>query len=337
MEVEKLTQLQIQIESLETYAGLWEQTRDTLSWHCPFVLPFWLQAVARHLGGTGDDGRPYIVTVLESRTPIGVVPLAIDADRAGFLGPHHVCDYQDFVTAPGSETRVLAATLDHLASSGIKRLDLRTLRPDARILAALNDLATRRPMGITSTEDDVSFETDLPRDWEGYLMQLSGKQRHEVRRKLRRLEENGPYTFRVVTDPEDIDGETERFLDLFHKNRQDKAEFMTPVMGDYFKDLIRGLARQGMLRLGFLEVEAQPAATVLCFDYQGVRYLYNNGYDSTYDALSVGILSKAFSIHGAIESGCTRYDFLKGHEVYKGRIGGKSTDLYHYTIDLEHD
>lgn len=330
-EVEKLTQLQIKIESMETYTGLWEQTRDTLSWHCPFVLPFWLQAVERHLG---FSGQPHIVTVYEDQTPIGIVPLAIDEGQAGFLGPHNVCDYQDFVTAPKSDTRVLAAALDHLAEAGIKHLDLRTLRPDARILAALNDLADQRALQITSTVDDVSFETDLPRDWEDYLMQLSGKQRHEVRRKLRRLDDNGPYTFREVSGLTAIDEETERFLELFHKNRRDKAEFMTAAMSDYFKDIIQGLAQQGMLRLGFLEVEDQPVATVLCFDFQGGRYLYNNGYDSTYDALSVGILSKVFSIQGAIESGCRNYDFLKGQEVYKGRIGGKQMDLYHYTIDL---
>ena len=48
----------------------------------------------------------------------------------------------------------------------------------------------------------------------------------------------------------------------------------------------------------------------------------------------MGILSKVFSIQDAIEAGCTRYDFLKGQEVYKGRIGGNPIDLHHYTIDL---
>lgn len=298
------------------------------------MLPFWLQAVERHLG---DSGQPYIVTVLEDRTLIGIVPLTVRGGRAGFLGPYHVCDYQDFVTVPGSETKVLAAMLDHLTDSGIKTLDLRTLRPDARILSALNDLAARRTLRFTSAVDDVSFETDLPGDWEGYLMELSGKQRHEVRRKLRRLDGNGSYTFRMASNKGDLEPDMNVFFHLFRSNRQDKVQFMTPVMEEYFKALIQALAKQEMLRLCFLEVKDQPTAAALCFDYQGTRYLYNSGYDDQYDTLSVGILSKVFSIKDAIESGCSQYDFLKGEEVYKGRIGGTSQDLFHYTLDLGQD
>ena len=75
-------------------------------------------------------------------------------------------------------------------------------------------------------------------------------------------------------------------------------------------------------------------ATVLCFDYRGVRYLYNSGYDERFDALSVGVLSKVFSINAAIEAGCRRYDFLKGAEVYKKRIGGHEVPLYRLRVTL---
>jgi CelD/BcsL family acetyltransferase involved in cellulose biosynthesis len=88
------------------------------------------------------------------------------------------------------------------------------------------------------------------------------------------------------------------------------------------------------LRLYFLEVAGRTVASVLCFDYLGTRYLYNSGYDAQYQELSVGILSKVFSIRTGIESGCGKYDFLKGAETYKKRIGGQERSLYRFDITL---
>jgi CelD/BcsL family acetyltransferase involved in cellulose biosynthesis len=298
------------------------------------VAPFWLQTVWRHLG---DAGEPHIVTVLADQRVIGVAALALDGPTARFMGSHEVCDYQDLVCAPGYAVQVLASVIDHLAGQGIRQIDLRTLRPDALALAALQHLAPDR-CAAGRTVDDVTFETTLPADWEGFLGQLDGKQRHEVRRKVRRLETYGPFAYQAVA-PADapagtIAAATDCFVDLFRRNRADKADFMNDTMVAYFRDLITALESQHMLRLYFLEVAGQPAATVLCFDYNGVRYLYNSGYDEQYEPLSVGILSKVFSIQAAIAAGCRRFDFLKGAETYKRRIGGQELPLYRCQVAL---
>jgi CelD/BcsL family acetyltransferase involved in cellulose biosynthesis len=294
------------------------------------VAPFWLQTVWRHLGGGGE---PHIVTVVADQRVIGIAALALDGPTARFMGSHEVCDYQDLVCAPGCEVQVLASVIDHLAAQGIRQMDLRTLRPDALALAALQHLAPDR-CAAGRTDDDVTFESMLPADWEGFLGQMDGKQRHEVRRKIRRLETYGPFAYRAAAPPEKLDAAADCFVGLFRRNRADKADFMNDTMVAYFRDLIAALDDQRMLRLFFLEVAGQPAASVLCFDYNGVRYLYNSGYDEQYEPLSVGILSKVFSIQTAIAAGCWRYDFLKGAETYKRRIGGQELPLYRCQVAL---
>jgi CelD/BcsL family acetyltransferase involved in cellulose biosynthesis len=263
---------------------------------------------------------------------IGIVPLSVDNDTAYFLGNPDVCDYQDIITMPGQGVRVMDAAIRHLAQQGIRRMDLRTLRPDAAALQALQALAPDTGIDMQIGDDEVAYEMILPERWDDYLMQLKSKQRHEVRRKIRRLQVNGPYTYRLA----DADGELERdtriFLNLFQLNREDKAAFMDRSMTRYFEDLIRNLAGHGMLRLYQLWLDDRAAASVLCFDFEGVRYLYNSGYDAQYDSLSVGILSKVFSIQTGIDAGCRRYDFLKGDEAYKKRIGGVPTPLYRCRI-----
>lgn len=301
------------------------------------MLPFWLQTVRRHLD---QEGVAKVFIALEDQNIVGIVPMALEdkVDKGGpsarMLGPHHVCDYQDLVVAPGYEVSVTAALLDHLKNLGMEYVSLRTLRSDGRLYQAVDQLAEENRLTVQWEPDEVTFEIDLPQDWDGYLMQLSGKQRHEVRRKIRRLEAGGPYLYRMISHDTDLDRDVDIFLDLFKKNREDKAEFMDDVMEDYFKDLIRFMADLDMLRLGILEVEDQPSSSVLCFDYQGTRYLYNSGYDQSYDDLSVGILSKVFSIRDAIDNGMRCYDFLKGEEVYKGRIGGRQQPLFQCTLNL---
>jgi len=315
---------------LESYCTLWRQAPQLLVWRCLFVLPFWLDTVWRHLGG---PGQVHIVRVEQGERSIGIAPLALDGDTARFMGSHEVCDYQDLVTEPGKETVVMSAIIAHLQAQGITRLDLRTLRPDALALNALKQLAPQQ-IEAALIPDDVTYEMELPDTWDGYLMHLNGKQRHEVRRKLRRLEYHGAFSYCAVTRGDGLDQAVQTFLDLFQRNRQDKAQFMNDDMAVYFQDLMLALSQEQMLRICTLNVENQPAAAVLCFDYEGTRYLYNSGYDANFDELSVGVLSKVLSIEHAIGAGCRRYDFLKGAEVYKKRIGGSQVPLYRCKMDI---
>lgn len=325
-----LSQPSIKIVSFAEFTELRAQTKAAWRWPCLFVLPFWLENVCRLLGTEGD---PYILAVHDGQEPIGSVPLSIDGVTAKFLGSHEVCDYQDMICAPGKQALVLEAAITHLTMQGIRRLDLRTLRPDGLVLDALASVlppAVEHGLG----PDDVSYETALADDWEGYLQQLDGKQRHEVRRKLRRLENQARTGYRCIEAVGANDAIVETFISLFRRNRPDKAAFMTDTMAVYFDRLIRESAQRNLLRLCFLDIDGQPAASALCFDYNGTRYLYNSGYDEQFESLSVGVLSKVLSIRNAIEAGCRHYDFLKGAEVYKKRIGGRQIPLYRCTVDI---
>lgn len=295
------------------------------------MLPFWLRTVWRHLGGFGT---PYILKVMKGQHVVGVAPLTLTGRTACFLGHPDVCDYQDIVTSPGQEMAAMDAVVRHLSAQGLGQLDLKTLHPDAVALRAIKTLAPQWPFDIRLTSEDVTYETVLPSSWDAYLRQLKGKQRHEVRRKLRRLEAHGLYSYHMIHGDEAMEGAVDTFLRLFLLNRSDKAEFMDSSMAAFFRDLIKELADHKMLRLYFLKIDGRAASAVLCFDYKGVRYLYNSGYDAQYRHLSVGILCKVLSIEKAIEAGCQSYDFLKGAEIYKKRIGGQKSQLYRCRIEL---
>jgi CelD/BcsL family acetyltransferase involved in cellulose biosynthesis len=73
----------------------------------------------------------------------------------------------------------------------------------------------------------------------------------------------------------------------------------------------------------------------MCFDYNETRYLYNSGYDPAYSNLSVGLLSKVYSIKDAIEGRMKQYDYLKGAEVYKYHLGGVELPVSRAVIELK--
>ncbi len=298
---------------------------------CLFVQPFWLRTVVRHLGAPGE---PLLLAAWDGNALVGLAPLAVAGDTVHFLGSPEVCDYQDVLVVPGRETDLLPAIAEHLKTLGIRRMVLQCLRPESAALKAVTALTARGTLRAVQMPAGVSFEAALPASWEAYLAGLDGKQRHEVRRKQRRLEGVGPFDFRQAEWREGIIPDMAVFLDLFARNRADKAAFMTPAMKAYFQDLAANLAARRMLRLYTLAVRGEAAAAVLCFDHRDVRYLYNSAYDRRFEELSVGVMCKLLSIQAAIASGCRRYDLLKGAEAYKKRIGGTEVPLVRCDVAL---
>ncbi len=245
-----------------------------------------------------------------------------------------MCDYQDLIVAPGREEDSCGALLDDLLKSGVNELDLAHVRPESAVMMALAPLAERRGGRVARVQEAVSYEMDLPGSFDAYIESLTTKQRHEVRRKLRRMGESGNIEYRSVTDGADVPPVMDKFFQMFVESRRDKAEFMTERMKAFFIRLADAMAKLGLLDLGILELDGRPVAQIMCFDYGDSVYLYNSGYDPQYTSLSAGLLSKVLAIKESIERGKACFDFLKGAEVYKGHLGGREVPLYRCKINL---
>jgi CelD/BcsL family acetyltransferase involved in cellulose biosynthesis len=255
-------------------------------------------------------------------------------EGACFIGSADVCDSLDFVIAPGSEHDFFNILLDDLRQKGISRLTLRPLRPDSTVLTHLVNISEERRYKVSCKVEDVSLELELPPTWEEYLGILNRKQRHEVRRKLRRLYETGEVNYRIIEDSEALTDAMEFFLKLFRESKKDKEIFMTTQRESFFRSLAKAMVQARLLKIGILELDSQPVATIMCFDYNDTVYLYNNGYDPQYSSLSVGLISKILCIKDSIERGRRKFDFLKGAEEYKYRLGGKEITLHGCQITL---
>ncbi len=303
-----------------------------MRWSSPFVLPAWLKVWWQELG---SEAELYLGAVRQGEEVIGIAPLMVEDSKASLLGSADVCDYLDFVVVPGMEGDFFGVLLDDLRQKGVGHLDLGAVRPDSTVPTHLAGIARDRGYEVICHPEDVSVELDLPATWEEYLAILTAKQRHEVRRKLRRLSEAGKIDYHFVKNSAAVPDTMSVFLKMFSESRQDKATFLTARMESFFRSLAEAMAEIGLLRLGILELDMLPAAMILCFDYNDCIYLYNSGYDPQYNSLSVGLLSKVLCIKESIQEGKKRFDFLKGDETYKYRLGGREVPLYRCQITIK--
>lgn len=324
-------------ETLQSLQHYYKNEGRLLGWSVIFSLPFWIENWWENFGP--DKYQLLIRSVWVDSELIGLAPLMRDGATARLIGSADVCDYLDFVTGSEREADFFSALLPALASEGIEQLQLESQRPDAAVFKGFfAGSAVKGSQGKFSL-DNESSEIILADQWEDYLMQLNKKQRHEVRRKLRKLEnETVSYKFRVIGEVlSESEGRLTRFIpqfiDLFQENPE-KADFLTERMKAYFKGLIRTSAAEGLARFGLLEIDGEPAAAVLFFSYGGRIYLYNSGYRSEYSHLSAGLLSKVLCIRDSIERDRQVFDFLKGAETYKSRLGGKTIPIYKVTLQI---
>jgi len=300
----------LRLETIESIEHL-RRSAPGVSWSSPFVLPGWIRAWQTAFG----TAELHLVSIWERGALIGVAPLQVAGRTASLAGSPDVCDHLDLVAAPGRGNTVCRALIEHLraAAGAIDCLDLGPCRPDSLVMQALLPTARELGLPVAVAGDESIYPLALPDSWEGYLASLSGKERHEVRRKLRR----GGASFGFEAAGGRAAAVTE-FLRLFRGNRADKAAFMDARMEGFFRRLAEHLAET---QIGLLHVDGAVAAAVWCIDFGRSRYLYNSGYNADYSWLSVGLACKLLSIRDAIERGLTTYDFLKGDEAYKRRLG----------------
>ena len=325
------TEYTVTVETMAALYPYWLDPGSALKWGCLFVLPPWLEVWWRIFGA---EWTPYPIAVRDRGNLIGIAPLMIQGKRARIIGSPDVCDYLDFISAPGRGQDVIRILLQHLGQQGISLLDLGPLRRDASLLADMTHVAETLGYEVTTEPEEVTLELALPATWDGFLQSLNGKQRHEIRRKLRRLHEAARIDYRVVEEAGEVKKKMDIFLTLFGSNRSDKAAFMDGQMASFFRSLAETMAEFQILKLCFLELDATPAAVAMCFDYNSTMYLYNNGYDHRFRSLSVGLLSKVLSIKESIERGRKTYNFLKGGEAYKYRLGGAPVPLCRCKVEI---
>lgn len=271
---------------------------------------------------------------------MGVAPLFFTRTHDGqpglmFLGSVEISDYLDFI-APADVlpefVEALFGALDREGPAGWEVLDLYNVLEDSPVLTLLEGAARRRGWKTSEKRLQPCPRILLDGDWDGYMARLNKKQRHELRRKMRRAEAHPMgIRWRIVGPGEDIDAALETFIGLMAYD-EGKAAFLTQVMRSQLRRSVRVAHENGWSQLAFLEVGGEMASGLLNFDYEERVWVYNSGFNPAYLSLSPGWVQVGYLIRWAIEHGRREVDFLRGDEDYKYRLGGVERYVVRMTI-----
>jgi len=301
--------------------------------YCPedtiYLTPEWQET---WWSSFGHDKEMIGFHVKGGNGDIGIASLSKQQGIISLLGNSETFDYNDFIIVPGYEREFFDTLLDHLESEDFNRLELYSIRESSPTLFYLPELARDRGYIVDISEEDVVPGLELPLDWESYVASLSRKDRHELRRKFRRLESLPSWRWYIVQDESSVLSHVDEFLRLMRLSAVEKSEYMNAERETFFRKMTKIMAGLGLIKLFFLEIDDLNVASSLCFDYGKSRLLYNSGYDPESSYYSVGLLMNALCIKDAISSELQYFDFLRGSEPYKYHLGGVNHNLFSMVV-----
>ena len=321
------------LSRLELHQGtqnLWENLLTGSAMDTLFLTPQWQKVWWDQFG----EGSEMLLLGFQGENSIeAIAPLARRNGTISFIGGQDLFDYNDFLVSPGSESRFYTSLLECLDREEWVTLELSSLQEDSPTLAYLPRLAEEMGYRVEVQEEDVAPGLSLPGNWDAYLQGLSKKDRHELRRKFRRLSSfNGGYRYYKLSEPLQVEANLGDFFSLMRDSREVKHRFLTGPREQFFRSIAREMASMGVFKLFFLELEGQRVASAMCFDYGTARLLYNSGFNRAYGYYSVGLILKALCVKDAIEEGIAYFDFLRGAEPYKYDLGGSNRTLYQMVV-----
>ena len=299
----------------------------------PFSRYEYLSEWWKTLGGgewLRQSAELILVSASENDQLIGIAPLFIsdyDGQRALMLvGSIEISDYLDLIVREQDLPLFLAGLLDFLASSSVadhwSALDWYNIPDSSPTLATLKAEAEKRGWAYHEEVYRPTPRIPLNGSFEEYLSRIDKKQRHEVRRKMRRAAESEKNVrFTIVNGTEDINAEINAFFELMVQEPS-KQEFLHPAMREQLTVTIQNAHKYGYLWLAFLEIDEAKTAASLNFDYKNKLWGYNSGVSREHMELSPGWVLLAHTIQWCCDNGRYEFDFMRGDEEYKYRFGG---------------
>src|SRR6185369_14078120 len=188
-------------------------------------------------GGEWKHAELVLVSATENDQLIGIAPLFIeeyDGQQALMLvGSIEISDYLDLIVREVDLSRFLSELIDFLASAVADHwsaLDWYNLPDDSLTLVALQTDSEKRGWGYHQEIYRPTPRIALNGSFEEYLSRIDKKQRHEIKRKMRRAAESElNVRFTIADKDSDIETEMNSFFDLMTQDAG-KAGFLTPLM-----------------------------------------------------------------------------------------------------------
>ncbi len=327
-------------------------TRTLTDERC-FDLPEWRGLLAldphRHVFATpewhrvwwdefGSERDLFVLTLERDGEVMGIAPLCRQMEQGRrvlrFIGGVELTDYLGPICAPEDRNEVAATLVHWLETTEVEwdEFDAHNLPVPFGFADVLADHVDRGSLGFAVDQQETSAILLLPDDWDAYLMMLRSKERHELKRKQRRLAREHPDSTIRAFSMDSLDKDLRLFVEMHRGTEGHKGHFMKPEIATFFERVAHAFAPLGWLRLDFLEVEGRPVASSFGFELDKTVYLYNSAYEPDASRISPGLMLVSSLLEDCIARGLERFDFLRGPERYKYQLGAGAVPLHNLRV-----
>jgi CelD/BcsL family acetyltransferase involved in cellulose biosynthesis len=318
-----------------------------------FDLPEWKQLLAadpnRHVFATPEWNRVWweefsagkellVLVVKRDAAIVGIVPLyrKLEAGRKilRFVGGIDLTDYLGPICSLDDRDDIADALVRWLGEEGAEwdEFDAHNMLVPFGFAEFLVESADRHGLEFVLSQEETSAVLPLPPSWDAYLAQLDSKDRHELRRKMRRFEREHPQAVMRTATSETLDRDLDLFFKMHRGAEGHKGHFMAPEIATFFDRVARLFQDRGWLRLDLLEIGDAAVASTFSFQLDKSVYLYNSAYEPEAARMSPGLILVARLVQRSIEHGLRWFDFLRGPERYKYQLGGQALPLNNVRI-----
>ena len=250
-----------------------------------------------------------------------IAPMYFKGQVAYFCGGQDLFDYHDFISNQNVNKDLIKQLFDEILDK-INLVELNSIVSGSKLHKYIIEL--EKEYEINYINEDVCPIIKLPNTFENYLLQLSKKNRHEIRRKIRKFENNLEFEI-VETDSNNVEEHLIEFLRLMKLNPE-KRNFLNQSRIEFMSRVIKYAILSNTGNLTFIKIKNEMVATSFEFKNNDKLFVYNSGYNDNFSEYSVGLLNHIYNIKNKV-SKYKFIDFLRGSEEYKYRIGCINQDL----------
>lgn len=303
------------LRRLELPAGLEQEWRDlAVAAEDPFASPGWARAWAHVM----SEQSPHVLLCRRADGQLaGALPLVTTRRRRLVSPGAGLADWTAPACHPEDAEEVGAALGAHLARAGVP-CAVGRVEPDADWWRACVRAAHGGgAVALTDGDPEPMPVVALGRDERGHLTALRGKQRREIARLRRRLEDAHDVRIARVEGARES-RETMAALLALHQ-RAWGAEAGDDVQLAFLLEFAAEAQRAGWLRLWQVETGGRIVAVLYGLRLGARIFACVQAYDPALARFGVGTVLLRHAIESAAEEGAAVFDMLRGAEFHKRR------------------
>ena len=204
---------------------------------------------------------------------------------------------------------------------------------DGRCRAMLRAIAADEGFAIEEAECGTAARVPLKATWDDYLATLPGKERKELKRKVKNATTGAGARLECIDEPGiTMHAALEQIFGYMEAAGGAKGMKARWTYRPIFRRVAAELALLGNLKVYRLMLDDQPSAGLICFPSSNGPLMWAGGFDTECAKWSPGIVLFAMTIRAAIESGATYFDLLRGQSRYKSELGAVDRVLMRLTL-----